>query len=217
MTSHEFQRQLVRRASSAKIDLPAALGEQLEAYYRLLAHWNASINLTALALDPLTDQAVDRLFIEPLAAARYVLTDSPIWFDVGSGGGSPAIPLKLAKPGARLTMVESKGRKAAFLREAVRELDIANTAVKAERFEEVAADPRLAGTVDLITLRAVRADPALLAAVAALARVSALVLLFGAKRPEVDVLKGFELPQEASNSPPDVRGSALVVLRRVTR
>ena len=60
------------------------------------------------------------------------------WFDLGSGGGSPAIPLKLVRPDARLTMVESKTRKAAFLREAVAQSGAADAAeVADERFEEL--------------------------------------------------------------------------------
>ena len=47
--------------------------------------------------------------------------------DVGSGGGSPAIPLKLAAPAVALTMVEVKARKSAFLREAIRQLELDST------------------------------------------------------------------------------------------
>ena len=50
--------------------------------------------------------------------------------DIGSGGGSPAIPLKLATPGSALTMVEVKARKSAFLREAIRQLGLTDTQVE---------------------------------------------------------------------------------------
>src|SRR5580765_4893771 len=127
MTSDEFRNQLVQRASLAQIDVADALAGQLETYYRLLAHWNRRINLTTLPLNPTTDQAVDRLFIEPLAAARHLPLESPVWFDVGSGGGSPAIPLRLVNRTGELVMVESREKKAAFLREVVRALRIDNT------------------------------------------------------------------------------------------
>ena len=68
------------------------------------------------------DETFDRLLIEPLIASRYLPSTDCSVIDVGSGGGSPAIPLKLAMPGISLRMVESKTRKAAFLREAVRRL-----------------------------------------------------------------------------------------------
>ena len=85
-------------ALNAERDVCVA-ADSLDAYYRLLARWNRTINLTALSLDPLADEALDRLFIEPLAAAPYIrealdVTPLSVWFDLGSGGGSPAIPLK---------------------------------------------------------------------------------------------------------------------------
>ena len=89
--------------------------EPLEAYFQLLTQWNAKINLTALPLDPPTDETFDRLLVEPLAASKQIPTHTPsVWFDLGSGGGSPAIPLKIARPALRLTMIESKERKSAF-------------------------------------------------------------------------------------------------------
>jgi 16S rRNA (guanine527-N7)-methyltransferase len=213
MNSHEFQSQLARRALVADVDLSPVIGEQLEAYYRLLAHWNAIVNLTALPLNPITDQAVDRLLIEPLTAARCVLMEFPIWFDIGSGGGSPAIPLKFAKPGARLTMVESKERKAAFLREAVRALGIENTSVETVRIEEVATNPRVAGIADLITVRAVKVNPTLLASIKTLLRGGGQTLLFGAKRAEFGILKGFEVLQNTNS--PEAENLNFVVLNRV--
>ena len=192
MSAPDFLDQLASRASLAGITLSAALAGQLEAYCRLLAHWNDRINLTALPLDPMTDQAIDRLLIEPLAAARYLSIEAPVWFDLGSGGGSPAIPMKLARPAGLLTMVESKERKAAFLREAVRVLHMDNTSVEAQRIEALAADNGLAGTVDLITVRAVRLDPILFGAIRALLRFRGQVLFFGMKRTDWLVPPGFE-------------------------
>jgi 16S rRNA (guanine527-N7)-methyltransferase len=214
MTSREFQDQLAKRAVAARVELSAELGAQLEEYYRLLAHWNGSINLTALPLDPITDQALDRLLIEPLTAAGYVLTESPIWFDVGSGGGSPAIPLKFAKPAARLTMVESKERKAAFLREAVRLLDIEHTSVETKRIEEVAASASHGGTADLITVRAVRVDATLLAAIQTLLRLGGQTLFFGAKHADFGALRGLEVLAEVSGSAPP-ESQKFIVLNRV--
>ncbi len=192
MTSGDFQEQLSRRAAQAGIALSQPLADQLEVYHRLLAHWNASINLTALPLEPLSDQAMDRLMIEPIAAAAVVSMGQPAWFDFGSGSGSPAIPLKLYKPGWRLTMVESRERKAAFLREAVRSLTLEGVDVEAERIEVVAADQRRALTADLITIRAVRIDPSLFGSIRALLRSGGQVLLFGTDRSRLAVPRGFE-------------------------
>ena len=73
------------------------------------------MNLTAL--DD-RESGLDRLIVEPLMAVERLPTNRGRVVDIGSGGGSPAIPMKLAAPGVDLLMVESKVRKAAFLREA---------------------------------------------------------------------------------------------------
>jgi 16S rRNA (guanine527-N7)-methyltransferase len=205
MTSAEFRNQLARRASSAQIDVSDALADQLEVYYRLLAHWNSRINLTALPLNPTTDQAVDRLFIEPLAAARLLPMQSPLWFDVGSGGGSPAIPLRLLRQAGQLIMVESRERKTAFLREAVRALGMNNTSVQAERIEEVAENLKSQGTADLITVRAIRIESKVLEAFRALLRPGGLVLFFGTNPEQLLALAGFELaPANIDVARPDL-------------
>src|SRR3954467_11057735 len=127
MTTIEFRDKLARRSRWAKAPITLNMLEPLEGYYRLLTHWNAKINLTALPLDPPTDETFDRLLVEPLGAAKQIPTHTPaIWFDLGSGGGSPAIPLKIARPSLRLTMIESKERKGAFLREAIRTLELSD-------------------------------------------------------------------------------------------
>jgi 16S rRNA (guanine527-N7)-methyltransferase len=154
-----------------------------ETYFRLLAQWNVKINLTGLPLQPPTDETFDRLFIEPLAASTLI-TDAPaIWFDLGSGGGSPAFPLKLVRPTLALTLVESKTRKAAFLREVVRVLKLPGTDVANVRFEEFKLDAPPAA--DLITVRAVRPDAALFKSSARLLKTGGRFLVFG--KPEIDV------------------------------
>ena len=213
MSESAFQDQLARLASASGLDLSRSLSEQLEAYYRLLAHWNSTINLTALPLDPISDEALDRLLIEPLSAARYLSGEVHSWFDLGSGGGSPAIPMKLAKPEAGLTMVESKYRKAAFLREAIRSLGLARTAVLTERIEDVAANPTYTATADCVTVRAVRLDSALLASVGNLLKPHGRVLFFGAREPDLQTPHGFRLSRDLERSESNSR--QLLVLDRL--
>jgi len=162
MNSMTFKRKLADRAVAARVVLTLAEIGQLEKYFDLLARWSVRMNLTALPLDGLPDATIDRLFIEPLAAARYVSKSPITWLDIGSGGGSPAIPLKVVRKEARLTMVESRGRKAAFLREAVRTLELRGVDVLNARFEALCdpASPNV--SADLVTVRAVKADPGLI-------------------------------------------------------
>lgn len=155
MAPRDLKTRLSRRAAKSGLFLPEELSERLLAYYELLARWNRKINLTALD-DP--DQAIDRLLLEPILAARYLPAAGVRIMDVGSGGGSPAIPLKLAAPMSGLTMVEVKARKSAFLREAVRTLELKDTVVETSRYEELLARPELHEAFGVLSLRAVRVE-----------------------------------------------------------
>jgi len=168
---------LSRRASKARVQLPIDIIPALETYFRLLAQWNVKINLTALPLQRPTDDTFDRLFIEPLLAATLVGQGEANWFDLGSGGGSPAIPLKLVRPALALTLVESKTRKAAFLREVTRVLHLPLVDVANVRFEEFAS--AASRKADLITVRAVRPDSAFFKVAAQLMAIGGRLLLFG--------------------------------------
>ena len=213
MSAGIFRELLDARADVASITLNSALVEKLEGYYRLLAHWNNRINLTSLPLEPPTEQTVDRLFIEPLAAAALVAPHVSVWFDLGTGGGSPAIPLQLAHPAKRLIMVESRDRKAAFLREVIRELSMTGSEVEVSRIEEVARNSHNSGIADLVTVRAVRMGASLFADIQALLRFGGQAVLFGAQAENLDLPRGFEelKPIDSTSQPILER---LAILRR---
>lgn len=141
------------RAAVAGVKLEPVLAGRLAAYVELLQRWNARLNLTALDAG---DHGLDRLVIEPLAAARHVPRAAVKVIDIGSGSGSPAIPLRIELGAARLVMVEARQRKAAFLREAVRRLELADCTVETGRFETLAARPDLQRAFDVLTVRGVR-------------------------------------------------------------
>jgi 16S rRNA (guanine527-N7)-methyltransferase len=214
VTSLEFRDRLARRTRRAKAPITLGMLQPLEAYFELLAQWNARINLTALPLNPPTDEAFDRLLVEPLAAAKQISTDAPsVWFDLGSGGGSPAIPLKIARPALKLTMVESKERKGAFLREAVRALGLADAQVETGRFEAVAKKATFANSADVVTVRAVRTDDQLFESAARLLKVGGQLLMFRPSHsPNPDPI-GFK--RLATIQLIDVPQSFLTVYRRV--
>ena len=177
MNSREFQDRLARRARRAGVTVNAELAAKLEIYYQLLATWNRKINLTALNLTELGPEAIDRLLIEPLVAAKHVPPTAERMIDLGSGGGSPALPLALACTPIHLLMVESKTRKSVFLQEAIRALGL-DAAVATARFEELLAKPELHEAHDLVTIRAVRIEERVLKTVQAFARPGGLIFLF---------------------------------------
>lgn len=179
MTTREFRERVQRRARHANLALSPELLAGLERYYQLLARWNAKVNLTAFKLSPGgEDEAVDRLLLEPVAAAKYLPPGAKRLLDAGSGGGSPAIPLKLVSPHLHLRMVEVKTRKAVFLREAIRELSLSDAIVETSRFEELLSRPELHEAADVVTVRAVRIEPRVLMTLQAFLRPGGQLLLF---------------------------------------
>lgn len=172
----DFQKTLRRRALKAGAPLAPDVAVRLETYYTLLARWNAKINLTALNLEA-GDEAIDRLLIEPLLAARSLRPSDTRLIDIGSGGGSPALPLAIAAPSTTLTMVEAKVRKSAFLREAVRTLGL-NAQVLTNRFEALLADPAMHEFADVLSMRAVRVDTRTLVGLQAFVKAGGRFFLF---------------------------------------
>lgn len=215
MSDSDFRARFLSRAGRAAVTVSGAELNQLQAYYELLKHWNKRINLTALPLDSLPDDTLDRLLIEPLLAVPYVENLPYRWFDIGSGGGSPAFPLKIARPRTHLTMVESRSRKAAFLREVVRELQLADTTVLGERFERVSNDPKAHHAAQLVTARAVRADGPMLDAVCRVLAPGGRLLHFGARTLRLPVDSPVELVESMSLRADGT--SQLLLLRCVPR
>jgi 16S rRNA (guanine527-N7)-methyltransferase len=156
------------------------LAELLRTYLELLLRWNARMNLTAIR-GP--EQIVTRHFGESLFAAA-VLRDakafasaagaSPTVADLGSGAGFPGIPIKLLVPEIRLTLIESQNKKATFLREVVRTLELKDVEVFLGRAESWNR------TANVVTLRAVeKFEKALPAAASLVAESGTLGLLIG--------------------------------------
>jgi 16S rRNA (guanine527-N7)-methyltransferase len=187
-----------------------AVIDRIETYYRLLNHWNRKINLTALSLESLSDNAIDRMFIEPLVAVGAVPSTPVTWWDLGSGAGSPALPMKLVRPMAALTLVEARSRKAAFLREVIRELQL-TVDVWDGRFEGLTERMELGGIADLVTVRAVRIDDALFDSASYLLKDAAELMLFSSKGAQIPVTPRFSLDRTINLLPKGT--SELVILR----
>lgn len=216
VANREFRERLRRRAKTANVPISTEVVEKLEVYYQLLAKWNAKINLTAFRLNPEGDDAaIDRLLIEPIAAARYVPENARTLLDAGSGGGSPAIPLKLASNNLSLRMVEVKTRKAVFLREAVRELGLRDAIVETSRFEELLPRAELHEAQDLVSIRAVRIEIRTLNTLQAFLRPGGKILLFrGASKSDLEDSPPPPLAWMATYPLVDSLHSKLVVLSK---
>lgn len=122
--------------------------DQIAVYIALLLKWNQKISLTTVT-DPV--QIVKFHFGESLFAAFALKILDGRLADVGSGAGFPGIPLAMAIPGLDVTLIEANAKKAAFLFEIVRRLQLANVAVVRSRVEDAA----LIGTFDFVCARAI--------------------------------------------------------------
>lgn len=141
-------------AGLVQLDLDPALAAPLLEYLALLARWNATYNLTAIR-DPremLAKHLLDSLAMQPFVRGLHTLAD------LGTGPGLPGIPLAIATPSLQVTLVESNGKKARFLREAVRQLKLSNVQVAESRIEAFRPD----ATFDAITARALATLPLIL-------------------------------------------------------
>jgi 16S rRNA (guanine527-N7)-methyltransferase len=99
---------------------PATAG-RFEAYLALLRRWNSRINLTAIRDE---EGILARHFVESIACARALPKGIRSLLDFGSGAGLPGIPIALCKAEIAVTLAERQAKKAAFLREAIRVLEI---------------------------------------------------------------------------------------------
>ncbi|MPY87397.1 MAG: 16S rRNA (guanine(527)-N(7))-methyltransferase RsmG [Luteitalea sp.] len=201
-----------RRARIVGLELDPDLCRRLASYLSLLCHWNRRINLAAF--DD-ADKAIDRLIIEPLLAVQWVPADAASLIDIGSGGGSPAIPLRLALPRLAVVMVEARVRKAAFLREASRRLSLKDVRVERARFEDLARDPDFAGRMDLLTIRAVRVGTPQLHGLQNFLRPGGLLLWFRGQADEDRIPDVPVLQVAAEGALVPALGSRLLVLRKV--
>lgn len=133
---------------SFHLDVPASQKLTLSRYCDELVRWNEKINLTGLE----GGNMVRRLVVEPVWIAHH-LSPSGVLVDIGSGNGSPAIPIHVVRPLQQAHLIEARMKRAAFLRHVVSLLGLSNMTVHRARFEDVGA-ARI-GRTDWITLQAV--------------------------------------------------------------
>ncbi len=100
-------------------------------HIKLLAKWNASLNLTAIKAD---NDMISHHILDSLAIYRYV-TGSRL-LDIGSGGGFPGLPLSIVNPNLAVTLLDSRGKRIEFLRHAVAVIGLDNVSLVKSRIED---------------------------------------------------------------------------------
>ncbi len=175
-------------------------------YRQELLDWNARFNLTAIR-----DEAGIRTkhFLDSLSCLLVLRENPPArLIDIGSGAGFPGIPLKIVMPQLQLTLVESVGKKADFLRHVVKTLSMDKVEVLQGRAEELGQNPQYREKYDWAVARAVANMPTLVEYLLPLVKVGGASLM----------MKGENGPAEAHAAEKATRmmGGHLRQLVRVT-
>lgn len=202
-------------AAGLGLALEGALAEQLGRYLALLLETNKSFNLTAIT-DPQEawlKHVFDSLTLVPdlraLPAGESII-------DVGSGGGLPAIPLAIALPELRFTLLEATAKKARFLEQTAADLGLGNVRVvsdRAESFGQSAARETFAAA----TSRAVSRLPVLLELTLPLVRVGGLSLAIKGEQAALEVEESAEALRILRSCVEETRRSPTGVVVRVRK
>ena len=164
-------------AAALGVPLTDAQIRQFQRYHAELTAWNRRANLTAI-----TDwnAAVTLHFLDSLSVAAAIPDETlaaGALLDVGSGGGFPGIPLRIAYPALRLTLLDATAKKTAFLSHICRALALPGVSVLTGRAETLARDPDLRERFDAVAARAVAETAALAELTLPFVRVGGVALL----------------------------------------
>jgi 16S rRNA (guanine527-N7)-methyltransferase len=188
--------QLVAGARAWGLELTPEQVTAFQVYYEELVAWNQRVNLTSI-----TDyeEVQTKHFLDSLSCLLVLRDLSPhtSCIDIGAGAGFPGLPLKIVLPQMRLTLLESTGKKVAFLKHAVAELALSDVEVVRGRAEEVGRQPGVRESFDVALARAVASLSVLVEYALPLVRVGGVFV----------AQKGGEVEDEV-----DAAGSAITLL-----
>lgn len=192
MKSAALNKDLRQAASGFGLDLNQRAIEQLTTYVETLLHWRTHISLTTAAT---SSQIVEEHIADSFALVGHLSEDPCLMIDIGSGAGFPGVPVAIVRPDVRVTLVESRRKRANFLREALRRSEIGNAQVSEARAESLAESLR--GAAQVITSRALGSLGDLLALAEELLAPGGCVLAMKGPRGRAESLphKGFLGPE----------------------
>ncbi|MCR8643002.1 16S rRNA (guanine(527)-N(7))-methyltransferase RsmG [Paenibacillus sp. N1-5-1-14] len=148
-----LQQEFVAKLGEKGIELSEAQVDQFELYYKELVEWNEKINLTAITE---RSEVYWKHFYDSLSLSFYVeMNKVKSMADIGSGAGFPGIPLKIAFPHLKLTIVDSLNKRINFLKQLVEKLNVQDVNCVHGRAEDIGRLPEHRDQYDLSTARAV--------------------------------------------------------------
>jgi 16S rRNA (guanine527-N7)-methyltransferase len=155
--------ELIDGARQLGIELNTRQGKQFQLYYQELIEWNKKFNLTAITdyQEVQTKHFLDSISITLALTKEQMKNPNLSILDIGTGAGFPGIPLKILLTQSRLVLLDSKAKKATFLRYVTQKLGLGKVEIVIGRAEEVAHLPPLRQQFHLVVSRAVTSLPAL--------------------------------------------------------
>lgn len=149
---NEHLHEILKGAASALgVALDKRALDLFDRYYRELILWNEKMNLVSIRTP---EEILIKHFVDSLTPLPYIVRPQGRLLDIGSGGGFPGIPLKIAMPTLRVFLMEASRKKSSFLKHLIRQLTLAQTTVIHARTESAMTDNAYRHMFDIVISRA---------------------------------------------------------------
>jgi len=213
--------QLIEILEKGSLELGTSLTKgQTEAfiiYLRELQAWNRKINLTSITGEK---EIIIRHFLDSLTLARHVSGLNSL-LDIGSGAGFPGLPLKIAIPSLKVTLLDTVEKKVHFMRHIIRTLGLEDAIALSGRVEAPELLERLSSSFDCVTSRAFTELKAFVALAAPYLRPKGTILAMKGPAVEEELremgpIEGFSAPEVVHVEVPfSGRTTSIVLLRKL--